>query len=71
MYWLMAVHHTTQRSSQPQIVRWQSGLTLSIHKVWECGMYGTYTRGLTGSNPVMATSSPKYKGPKIEITDIG
>jgi len=33
---------------------------LSIHKVWECGMYDTYTRGLTGSNPVLITYSIPY-----------
>ncbi len=38
-----------------QIQEWQRGLMLSIHRVWECGMYDTYTRGLAGSNPVSCT----------------
>jgi hypothetical protein len=41
--------------SCPEIVRWRSGPTLSIHRVWECGMYDTYTRGPAGSNPVLAS----------------
>ena len=54
------------------MVRWQSGLMLSIHKVLGCGMYDTYTRGLTGSNPVLTTklNNMKLKFSRVQEVEV-